>query len=143
MKAYRRDFGFITACLTAMMLFLTLNSCAVHAQVQRDDIAFARNPDGRILALSSQPCAIAGFYYWHVEEKNGTTSHTGCWTPATHRRIMLMDHGEAVYFPLSRFSTNPHFELGTPHANDDDATCRGGSGDDPKTWEACRRRDAR
>lgn len=85
-----------------------LASVTAHAQVQSDDIAFARQSDGRVLALSSQSCPIAGWYYWHIEDGKRTVS-TGCWTYATHRRVMIMDKGEAVYFPLKRFSANPNY----------------------------------
>jgi len=88
---------------------LMLASVTAYAQVQSDDIAFARRSDGAIFALSSQPCPVAGFMYWHIDDPKGRTMHTGCWTYATHRRVMVMDKGEAVYFPLKRFSANPNY----------------------------------
>lgn len=83
-------------------------SLTVQAQVQSDDVAFARQSDGRVLALSTQPCPVSGFFFWHIEDGKRTT-HTGCWTFATHNRIMIMDRGEAVYFPIKRFSRNPNY----------------------------------
>ncbi|AAY87910.1 gp30 [Burkholderia phage BcepB1A] len=83
-------------------------SLTAQAQVQSDDVAFARQSDGRVLALSAQPCPVSGFFFWHIEDGKRTT-HTGCWTFATHNRIMIMDRGEAVYFPIKRFSRNPSF----------------------------------
>jgi hypothetical protein len=136
---------FILSIIAASFAMMACHSCAQAQQVQSDDVAFARDDNGRVLALSAQACPIAGFYYWHIESDKGKTLATGCYTIATHQRIMVTDgKGEAIYFPFSRFSGNPAFELGTPHAVDDDnVRCRGGSGDDPETWAACRRRDAR
>lgn len=98
---------FIIASVFAAISLTCIHSCA-QAQVQSDDVAFARQSDGRVLALSTQPCPVSGFFYWHIEDGKRTT-HTGCWTFATHNRIMIMDRGEAVYFPIKRFSRNPSF----------------------------------
>ena len=94
----------------ALILACLLHSCIVHAQVQTDDVAFARNDKGNVLALSSQSCPMAGFYWWHMESAEGKTLHTGCWTLASHRRVMITDgKGGATYLPIARFSGNPAF----------------------------------
>ena len=101
---------FLIASHVAALALLCLHSCTVHAQVQSDDIAFARKADGSLLALNAQPCPFAGFYWWHIESPEGKTLRTGCWTFATHRRIMIADgKGGAEYLPSSRFSTNPAY----------------------------------
>jgi hypothetical protein len=100
---------FILSAAIACGALLGMHSCA-QAQVQSNDIAFARKADGAILALSMQPCPFSGFYWWHMETPEGRTIRTGCWTFATHRRIMLTDgKGGAEYLPSSRFSTNPGY----------------------------------
>lgn len=82
---------------------------AAHAQ-QSDDISFARNAKGEVLALSMQKCFNTGFWWWHLEAPDGKTIQTGCWSIATHNRVMLTDgRGNVEYLPMSRFSTNPNF----------------------------------
>lgn len=136
---------FLLSIIAASFVMLGCRSCAQAQGVQSDDVAFARDETGRVLALSAQACPMAGFYYWHIETEKGHTIATGCYTIATHHRVMVTDgKGEAIYLPFSRFSGNPAFEPGKPHAiEDDNVLCRGGHGDDPATWAACRRRDAK
>jgi hypothetical protein len=45
-----------------------------------------------------------------MESAEGKTLHTGCWTLASHRRVMITDgKGGATYLPIARFSGNPAF----------------------------------
>lgn len=137
---------FILAAACAAYALLGVHSCAQAAQ--SDDIAVHHYPDGRTLGLSSQECIAPGYMWWHLESRDGRTMHTGCWTLATRHRYMILDgHGGSVLLPISDFAPNPDFELGPPHATQSDydrlnSLCRGGHGDDPKTLEACKERDA-
>lgn len=99
----------IVAMALAVGALMSVHSCA-HAQTQSDDIAFARAPSGVVLSLSMQTCPMAGFFWYHIDDAKGRSLKTGCWSFATHRRIMLMDgHGGADYMPYSRFSSNPAY----------------------------------
>jgi len=98
----------VAIVITAAAL-LGVHSCA-QAQPQSDDIAFARAPSGVTLSLSSQQCPMAGFYWYHIDDAKGRSLKTGCWSFATHRRVMVMDgQGGVDYMPYSRFSTNPAY----------------------------------
>lgn len=96
---------------TLLIALLCLLPVCASAQPQSDDIAFARNPDtGATLSLSMQECPFGGFHWWHMEAADGSRLGVGCWTFATHHRIMLTDgKGGATLLPDSRFSSNPHY----------------------------------